>query len=92
MPTYGTNDFWPSVWECVQARLVFTEAVQRFSMYGGMSMSLIVKNAMSEVWRAGRLYQAIEEQSQTRREAARAFQRLRGDASGKGGASDELHA
>ena len=70
MNLYGTNEVYPSVWECLQAKKVF------FAPCRDMSKEIIVKNALAEVWRAGRLYQLAIERSCTKREAAKIFPQM----------------
>lgn len=78
MGMYRVNELYPSVWECMQAEKVFSEAVQHHASCNDMSKACIVKNALAEVWRAGRLYQMAEEQSRSKSETTRAFLRLCG--------------
>ena len=77
MGMYRVNELYPSVWECAQAREVFFEAAQHYAPCNDMSKACIVKNALAEVWRAGRLYQMAEEQSRSTSETIGAFRRLR---------------
>lgn len=76
MGLYGTNEVYPSVWECLQAEKVFSDTVLHFAPCGDMSKAIIVKNALAEVWRAGRLYQLAVERSHTKIEAAQIFPQL----------------
>lgn len=84
MSRYRTDEFSLSVWEHVQASRAFAEAVQKFAQDEEMSKDRIVKNALAEVWRAGRVYQAADEQSQTKTDAAREFLQRYGNLTGKG--------
>lgn len=76
MGLYGTNEVYPSVWECLQAEKVFSDTVLHFAPCRDMSKAIIVKNALAEVWRAGRLYQLAIERSCTKREAAKIFPQM----------------
>lgn len=55
------NDLSPSVWECLQAKEVFSRAVMHYIRGRDMSRKLIIECALAKVWEAGRAYQIAKD-------------------------------
>lgn len=59
--THLPNDLSPSVWECLQAKEVFSRAVMHYIGRRDMSRNLIIECALAKVWEAGRAYQITKD-------------------------------
>ena len=59
--THLPNFLSPSVWECLQAKEVFSRAVMHYMGSRDMSRKLIIECALAKVWEAGRAYQIAKD-------------------------------